>query len=108
MACRRHFETAEDVQAHFTSSPVHPKCNDCGRGFKDDDALNAVSIILCCIPSHPNILKKHRDRTENPISVQQTTEGDNDVLPLDGRDGDPDNLPSKKVDIPLSGPGLVR
>ena len=55
VACRRHFETAEDVQAHFTISPAHPKCSHCGLGFKDDDALNAVSVILCCTLSHPNI-----------------------------------------------------
>jgi hypothetical protein len=107
MACRRHFETAEDVQAHSTLTLAHPKCNDCGRGFKDDDARNAVSVILCCTFFHPNILKKNRDRTDIPISLRaQTTEVDN-VLPLEGRDGDLAHPPSK-VDKPLSGPGLVR
>jgi hypothetical protein len=85
MAGCRHFEAAEDVQAHFTSSPVYPKCNDCGREFKDEEAQNAVSVILCSTLSHPNvILKKHRDSTDNPVSLQApTTEVDNDVLLLD-------------------------
>ena len=108
VACRRHFETAEDAQAHFTLSPAHPKCNDCGRGFKDEDALNAVSVILRCTLPHPNVFKKHRDSTDNPISLQaQLTEIDNDGLPLDDLVGDPSD-PSSKVDKPLSGPGLVR
>jgi hypothetical protein len=106
VACRRHFETAEDVQAHFTISPAHPKCNDCGRGFRDDDARNAVSVILCCTLSHSNVfLKKHRDNTDNPVSLQApTTDDDNDASPLDGRIRVAESPPS----IPFSGPVLVR
>lgn len=59
-ACEENFKTVDDVQKHYADSMKHKKCDECGRGCKDDAEYIQVSCLLFKRTHHSNSLMSHQ------------------------------------------------